>query len=111
MAYARTRRAVHPVHGDDAERTATTPERLEDLPNIGRVLATRLRAVGIGTPEELMTIGAVSAYRHLASTEPGAPLSFSRYLYPLDAAIMDIRKEQMPESRKQWLRSQISLAP
>lgn len=111
MAYARTRRVVHPARGDDAEHTATTPERLEDLPNIGHVLATRLRAAGIDTPEDLMKIGAVSAYRLLGSTVPGAFLSFSRYLYPLDAAIRDIRKEQMPESRKKWLRSQISLAP
>ena len=31
--------------------------RLEDLPNIGTVLAGRLRAAGIATPEALLRLG------------------------------------------------------
>lgn len=30
------------------------PERLEDLPNIGKALAAKLRRIGIGQPEQLM---------------------------------------------------------
>nr|WP_221642267.1 TfoX/Sxy family DNA transformation protein [Listeria booriae] len=35
---------------------------LEEMPNIGDVLATRLRAAGIETPQELKRYGACSAF-------------------------------------------------
>lgn len=43
---------------------------LEDLPNIGKVLAGRLRAAGIATPEQLIRLGDAAAFVRLRTDLP-----------------------------------------
>lgn len=60
---------------------------LEELPNIGPTLATRLRRVGVHTEEDLRRIGPAEVYRRIAA-EYGLsrpPLCYN--LYSLAAAL------------------------
>jgi DNA transformation protein and related proteins len=43
---------------------------LEDLPNIGKVLADRLRAAGVTSPAELTRIGDADAFRKIRHDLP-----------------------------------------
>ena len=45
-------------------------DRLEDLPNIGEVLADRLRAAGIATPAQLEKLGDAAAFRRIRNELP-----------------------------------------
>ncbi len=44
--------------------------RLEDLPNIGKVLAERLRVAGVDSPEQLMRLGDAAAFRKIRAGLP-----------------------------------------
>ena len=44
--------------------------RLEDMPNIGKVLADRLRAAGIATEAELQQLGDAEAFRRIRAELP-----------------------------------------
>ena len=45
-------------------------ETLEDLPNIGKVLADRLRAAGVASPDDLKRIGDAAAFRKIRHDLP-----------------------------------------
>jgi DNA transformation protein len=45
-------------------------DKLEDLPNIGEVLADRLRAAGIATPAQLQKLGDTAAFRRIRNELP-----------------------------------------
>ena len=45
-------------------------DKLEDLPNIGEVLADRLRAAGIATPAQLQKLGDAAAFRRIRNELP-----------------------------------------
>ena len=51
---------------------------LEDLPNIGAVLAGRLRAAGIGTPEQLIRLGDEAAFLRLRADLPEEACTHTR---------------------------------
>ena len=75
---------------------------LTDLPNIGPVLAERLRAAGVETPEQLREIGAEEAFLRLrASSDPTACL---HALEALAGAAEGVRKSALPPERKAELR-------
>jgi DNA transformation protein len=45
-------------------------DNLEDLPNIGKVLADRLRAAAITTPAQLLKLGDAAAFRRIRNELP-----------------------------------------
>ena len=83
--------------GDDV------PDTLERMRNLGPIIAGRLRAVGIETPDELRKLGAVEAYVKLkrafqAETTPA-------HLYALHGAVTDVRWYALPEEARAALRN------
>ena len=45
-------------------------DKLEDLPNIGEVLASRRRTAGIATPAQLQRLGDAAAFRRIRDELP-----------------------------------------
>ena len=82
--------------GDDA------PVTLERMRNLGPVIADRLRAVAIETPEELRRLGAVEAYVRLKRSFPA--VTTHSQLYALHGAVNDIRWSALPEEARAALR-------
>lgn len=76
---------------------------LAELPNLGKISAMRLEAVGIRSRADLEDVGAVVAYRRVESL---FPLETSvNLLWALEAALWDITWLDLPESRKDELRA------
>lgn len=82
--------------GDDA------PVTLERMRNLGPVIADRLRAAGIATPEELRRLGAIEAYARLKRAFPA--LTTYSQLYMLHGAVTDVRWWALPEEARAALR-------
>jgi len=78
------------------------PESLEQMKNLGPVSAERLRAVGIGTPEELRRAGAVEAFVRLKRAFP--EMTTHLQLYALHGAVSGIRWYLLPEAARAALR-------
>ena len=74
---------------------------LTDLPNVGKVLAQNLRAVGIDTPEQLRELGTQEAFRRIRAIDPGACIQM---LYGLHGAVLGIRDRDLPAEAKLELR-------
>lgn len=82
-------------------------ETLTDLPNIGAVVARKLEAAGIVTPEDLRTLGSVEALRRIhAGTDADAPCR--SMLSGLEGAIRGVRWHAIPKSERDelWRRYQ-----
>jgi len=75
---------------------------LEQLPNIGPIVAARLCTLGIRTRSELEVLGPVEAYRRLRSALGVAP-SIRHYLFGLDAALLGVPVRDLPRSRRSQL--------
>ena len=82
--------------GDDA------PVTLERMQNLGPVIADRLRAIGIETPEELRKLGAIEAYARLKRAYP--TVTTHVHLYALHGAVTDVRWYALPEEARAALR-------
>ncbi len=67
-------------------------ERLEDLPNIGKVVSRQLIQVGIESPEKLKAIGAKEAWLKIQAIDDSAYLN---RLYGLEGAVEGIKKSQL----------------
>ncbi len=67
-------------------------ERLEDLPNIGKVVSRQLIQVGIESPEKLKAIGAKEAWLKIQAIDDFACLN---RLYGLEGAVEGIKKSQL----------------
>ena len=74
---------------------------LTDLPNIGKVVAEKLKEVGIDTPEELRKVGAEQAFIRLQTKDEGACLCM---LQGLEGAVQGIRWHNLPKERKEELK-------
>lgn len=70
---------------------------LEQLPNIGKVLAQRLEQIGIHTEEELQTLGAEQVFLQIKTIDEGACLS---QLCAIEGAIQGIRWHNLDKLRK-----------
>jgi len=77
-----------------------TAQALESLPNIGRVVADRLREAGIATPNELVRIGSVEAACRLARARPEDPPCRSM-LAGLEGAIRRVRWHAIPKAERE----------
>ena len=76
---------------------------LTRLPNIGPVLAEKLRKVGIETPEQLRETGAEEAWRQIrARVDSGACL---HQLEALAGAEAGVRKSLLPPERNAALKA------
>jgi DNA transformation protein len=82
--------------GDDV------PDTLERMRNLGPIIASRLRAVGIETPEQLRRLGAVEAYVLLKRAFPA--MTTHAQLYALHGAVTDVRWYALPEEARAALR-------
>lgn len=75
---------------------------LTDLPNIGPVLASNLRAVGIDSPEKLQETGAEEAWLRIRlQVDEGACL---HQLQALAGAVAGVAKKDLPTERKAELK-------
>jgi len=72
-----------------------------ELPNIGEVLAERLRAVGIRTDTELLKIGDAAAFRRLRATLPDDACTHTRLA--LAGAVRGVRWHSLDKSLRQRL--------
>lgn len=71
---------------------------LQDLPNIGKVLAKNLNAVDIHTPEQLRDLGCKDAFLRIRTTvDPGACLHM---LYGIQGAIEGIPDSRLSDATK-----------
>lgn len=76
---------------------------LTDLPNVGKVLAANLAAVGITTPAELQEVGAKDAFLRIrAQVDPGACLHM---LYGIEGAVEGIPDSRLSEETKAELKA------
>ena len=76
--------------------------QLSELPNIGKVVAEKLKEVGINTPEQLVAIGAEQAFIRLQTVDKGACLSM---LCGLEGAVQGIRWHNLSKKRKEELKA------
>jgi DNA transformation protein and related proteins len=74
---------------------------LEATPNIGKVLAGRLRAVGIDTREELEEMGDEAAFGRLRATLPDDACTHTRLA--LAGAVRNIRWHALDENLRDEL--------
>ena len=84
-------------------KRAEANSALESLPNMGKVLAGNLRAIGIETPDQLRALGAKEALvRIRAAADPGACVQM---LYGLQGAVEGIRDTLLAPETKEDLRA------
>lgn len=74
--------------------------RLQDLPNIGRVAQELLIESGIQTPEELYEIGSKEAFLRIRMKDPTACI---RMLYGLEGAVQGLKDHQLSKETKEEL--------
>lgn len=79
----------------------TDPNELTALSNIGKVVAGRLKEVGIETADDLKTIGSENAFIRLKTVDEGACIN---ELMGLEGAIQGIRWHNLDENRKAELK-------
>ena len=82
-------------------------EDLTKLPNIGPVLAEKLKAVGVTTYEDLARIGSVETILKIREDDPGACYNM---LYALEGAIQKVRWHALPKEERQLLKEELDEA-
>jgi DNA transformation protein and related proteins len=92
---------------DSAKRKT---DELTSLPNIGAVVAEKLKAAGVITPQQLKTLGSVEAavrLRALAARPEDAPCA--SMLSGLEGAIRGVRWHAIPKHERDalWQRYQV----
>lgn len=75
---------------------------LTSMANIGPEMARKLRAVGIGSAEDLIEAGSRQAFFQLKTLYPKVCLV---HLYALEGAIQNVEFNTLPEGRKRELRA------
>jgi len=77
---------------------------VEAMPNIGAVLAGRLRRVGITTETQLLTVGDAAAFRLLRADLPDDACTHTRLA--LAGAVRGVRWHSLDKSLRQRLTAQ-----
>jgi len=80
---------------------------LTKLPNIGEVLATRLKEIGIKSYEDLARLGSVEAVIQIGDS--GLSVCYNM-LYALEGAIQNVRWHGIPKEERQLLKEEYDLA-
>jgi len=78
--------------------------KLEDLPNVGPILASELRAAGIASAEQLRATGAKAAWLQLREVNPERHCSQS--LLALEGALRGVRWMALEPAERQRIASQ-----
>jgi len=76
---------------------------LEELRNIGKVVAERLRGIGISTRNDLEQRVAAAVYPAMRDAYPNAMLPRCYYLYSLEGGLRDVHWGALPEDVKNEL--------
>ena len=77
-----------------------------DLLNIGRAAAARLRAVGIGTADELRRVGALGAFRRIRAGFPAEVIPVC-YVFALYGALTGCVWHRLPAEVRRRLKEQV----
>ena len=77
---------------------------LSELKNIGKTTEGWLNEAGIHTIADLEELGAVEAWKRMKAVHPAVNLNG---LYALQAALLDIHWNALPEDMKADLRAQV----
>lgn len=75
---------------------------LTAMMNIGKEMSGKLISVGIDTPEKLIELGSMQAFRKLKEMYPNVCLV---HLYTLEGAIYNTEYNRLPEDRKKELKA------
>lgn len=78
-------------------------EDLTKLPNIGKVLAEKLKQIGVNTYDDLAEMGSVEALIRIGQTDITA---FANMLYALEGAIMGVRWHDIPIEYREKVKEQ-----
>jgi DNA transformation protein len=76
-------------------------KKLDELPNIGRVMIERLKKINVVTTDDLIDLGSKEAYRRLLKLEGDTCLDT---LYALEGAIKEIRWHDLSKNKKDELK-------
>jgi DNA transformation protein len=76
--------------------------RLDEIPNLGPVLAEHLRAVGITTRDRLQEVGAEAAWEQVGQIDPDWRCAHA--LLALVGATKGVRWMALPEEERRHLR-------
>lgn len=82
-------------------------DELTNLPNIGPVLAAKLRESGITSRDELARVGSVGAMLRIGR---GSKIVRFNMLYALEGAIRGVRWHSIPAEERAGLRDQLERA-
>lgn len=82
-------------------------EDLIQLPNIGPVLAQKLRDIGVTNHAELVAMGSVEAVLRIGHTDPGACYNM---LYAIEGAIRGIRWHAIPKPERARIKERFDSA-
>lgn len=82
-------------------------KQLEDLPNIGRKIASRLNEAGIFSEEDLRKAGAVGAHRLIKERYPDETLPVCYYLPAFEGTLTARHWDAIGEERKAQLRAEV----
>lgn len=79
---------------------------LSELPNLGSVIVSELKAVGIVTPEHLRETGAVKALYQIRGNSSRGCFNM---LYALEGAIQGIRWHNLSKEEKEVLKRDLDI--
>lgn len=85
----------------------THNRKLTDLKNIGKKIAGRLNEIGIFSKDELRLVGAAGAHQMIKEKYADETLPVCYYLYAFEGALYDKHWNEIGDTRKQELKSQI----
>ncbi|MBL7162985.1 MAG: TfoX/Sxy family protein [Anaerolineales bacterium] len=78
-------------------------EDLTQLPNIGPVLAEKLKQIGVTTYDDLAEMGSVDALIRIGQTDITA---FANMLYALEGAILGVRWHNIPKEHREKVKNE-----
>jgi DNA transformation protein len=79
-------------------------DELTQLPNIGQVLAQKLRRAGIASYDDLVDLGSVEAYLRIWDRQD---LIGYNMLYALEGAIQGVRWHDLPTEQRQRVKAEL----
>jgi len=82
-------------------------EDLSQLPNIGKVLAEKLRGIGIASCDELASMGSIEAVLMIKDEDLAACYNM---LYAIEGAIKGVRWHALPKEERGKLKDAFDVA-
>lgn len=85
----------------------TSDRAVDQLINIGKTIAGRLKEVGIITENDLRRVGPVGAHQRLQQRYPDETLPVCYYLYSFEGALHNKHWNEIGDARKKALKQHI----